>query len=789
MRLVKWTSTSHLVYLTSGLWANEALVRVIDLFPEFALSLRARGLSLVLFLAISWAAGICISQAAELSARPVRELFTNDTRQFLIAGYHIKGDPGLTNSALVAGLDRFSSTSATVIDIAKAASALQAACQQAGHTNVTISVGMDEITNGIISMYVFHGLIPQLLIDGRRCAFEQVDLAPTVAATQQTPAKAGATNAPASSNAATNNPGFPVRAYEIRGDTLLSTNTLLSILEKYTGTNITVGEIVKAGTDLQLEYHRRGFATVNVTIPPQKLDSNAIVKIQVFEGRLVEINVTGNRYFSSNNVMRAFPSLKTNLILVEPVFQAELDRANANQDRQIYPQIRPGPSPATSAMDLQVKDRLPLHAKVEFNNLSSPGTPELRVNTSATYDNLWQLEHSIGVQYSFSPESYKTGDQWNFYDQPLVANYSAFYRMPLGNPPPLAETIATRPGSFGFSEATRQFRLPPPSGRPELNFFASRSTIDTGIEQLGSQVIYNVPGVREVSRQDVQEDLTVNEDLGFRLSAPLSATEKLRSTLSGGLDYKGYSLLSSKTNVFSFTEITVNANGSTNPPIISSVASPVPITDLSLNYLPLLFHYDGSLKDSFGTTAFGLGFSVNTWYSGSKSNLQSITGSRQSSGNWVTLTPSVSRDILFHTNWVLAFRADGQWASEPLISTERFGAGGVYSVRGYREGEVFGDTGWRVTAEQKTPAHIVGKVYGGTPLIIRGAVFMDYAETYLLDPKKASSRTPLWGTGFGGVMSIGPYWEARLLFSWPLLDAGTTEAYQPRFNFSLSAQF
>jgi hemolysin activation/secretion protein len=149
----------------------------------------------------------------------------------------------------------------------------------------------------------------------------------------------------------------------------------------------------------------------------------------------------------------------------------------------------------------------------------------------------------------------------------------------------------------------------------------------------------------------------------------------------------------------------------------------------------------------------------------------------------------LSRDILLHTNWVLTLRADGQWANEPLISTERFGAGGVNSVRGYREGEVFGDTGWRVSAEQKTPAHIIGMAYPGNPLIVRGAVFMDYAQTYLLDPNGANGRTPLWGTGFGGILSLGTHWEARLLFSLPLLSAGTTEAYQPRFNFSLSAQF
>jgi hemolysin activation/secretion protein len=319
--------------------------------------------------------------------------------------------------------------------------------------------------------------------------------------------------------------------------------------------------------------------------------------------------------------------------------------------------------------------------------------------------------------------------------------------------------------------------------------FASRSTIDTGLETLESEVLYNVPGVRQVSRDVVQQDITINEDIGLRLSQPFKATDTFRSTMSGGLDFKTYSLTSYKTNNFSFTEITVNADGTLNPPIVSTVASPVPTTLRQLDYTPISLRYDSTLRDKFGTTTFGVGYVLNLWYSGTSTNLQNATGSSESQGHWVILTPSLSRDFLIHTNWVLSLRADGQWASEPLISTERFGAGGVNSVRGYREGEVFGDTGWRISLEQKTPPHLIGFAGSRTPLTVRGAVYMDYAQTYLLDPNGAKPRESLWGTGFGGVFSLGTHWEARFLFSLPLLTAGTTDAWQPRFNFSLVGQF
>ena len=714
-------------------------------------------------------------------AVPVDKVFTNATTPLTIEGYRVKGDPLLTNASFALVLARTTGTNMSLVEVVRAASELQGRYRASGFTNVTISIGREQIRGGTVTMNVFRGLVPQIVVDGWRCA--PVEAAASTTSTRTNGPASGGTPR-ASTNAA---PGFLVRAYEIRGDTLLSDETLTGILQKYTGTNITVADIMKAGSEMQMEYRTRGYPTVNVTIPPQKIDSNAIVKIRVFQGRLAEINVVGNRYFSSNNVMRTLPSLRTNMILLEPVFQAELDRANANQDRQIYPEIAPGQTQGTTILDLKVKDRLPLHAKVDFNNQNSPGTPELRLNASAVYNNLWQLEHSMGLQYGFSPTEYKSGDDWNFYDLPLVANYGGFYRLPLGSPSSVAGSMTQRPGTFGYDEATRRFRLPPPSGQAEFNLFASRSTIDTGVMTLFDSLLYNTNG-NTLQRRDVQQDLTVNEDVGARLTIPFRNTAKFQSGISAGVDYKAYELTSAKTNIFTLTsEILDNIS---NPGHIitninvSTVVSPVPTTIRNLDYLPLSLRYSASLRDPVGVTSFGLGMSVNGWYSGSIEGLRDITGSTDSSGHWLTLNPSLMRDFIIHTNWMLSLAASGQWADEPLPSNEQFGVGGVGSVRGYHEGEVFGNSGWWLTAEQKTPPQVIGRVYGRSALSVRGSVYMGYGQAFSL-----SSRQNLWGVGFGSAASIGANWEARFLFSWPLLSTAFTQAGQPRFDFGLSAQF
>jgi hemolysin activation/secretion protein len=609
--------------------------------------------------------------------------------------------------------------------------------------------------------------------------------------TSPAPASSGARAATTNSSPATATNAtlhFPVEAYEVAGNTLLPEKTLKAILSKHTGTNITFADIAGAVKELQLEYHNRGYDTVSVTIPQQRL-TNAVFRLRVFEGRLAAIIVTGNRYYSSNNVMRALPGLKTNMFLNSKLFQAELDGANANQDRQIYPTIGPGPETNTTSLNLRVKDRLPLHGKIEANNQSSPGTPEQRLNSSIAYDNLWQENHSAGLQYSFSEEDFKRGNQWNFFDRPLVANYSGFYRLPLAGPESMSNTVASHPGTFGYNEATRKFEMPPPSDTPELTVFGSRSTIDSGVVSGGVTRLFTGP-VRTIDQQTDHQDLTVNEGLGFRLSEPLPGWFGFRTRAQVGADYKVYQVQSFETNNFIFTEYLLNTSG--NPfTRVFTTPSPVPATTKTLSYLPLTLRWDANRQDSQGATDFGFRYNPNVWFSDGRTNVQNISGSKESSGYWQILAASLSREQTLSGEWKLALRADGQWASEPLIANEQFGVGGIAGVRGYREGEQFGDTGWRITSELKLPAYRIGYVGAGTdcPLIVRASVFMDYADTYLLDRTGVPPSTALWGTGIGGVATLGANWEAHLLFSFPLLSTATSEAYQLRVAFALSAQF
>ena len=592
---------------------------------------------------------------------------------------------------------------------------------------------------------------------------------------------------------------FQVDTYELDGNTILPLEILEPIFKKYVGEAVTFEMIRQALSELQMAYRARGYVTVSVALPQQQL-TNGIVQVTVTEGRLVDVQVKGNRHFSTQNILRALPTVQTNALLNGLVFQQQLDRANANSDRQIYPVISPGPTPGTSALELRVKDRLPLHLHFELNNYNTPDSPDLRMNLSGVYNNLWQLDHQIGGQYSFTPSSLKEGGKGvpNFapYDEPLIDNYSLFYRMPLA---PVngsqRNQLQYSANDFGYDEAARRFRPPPLTGGPELIVYGSRSYSDTGTliasETVTPQIIPPAGGI-QISDTIYNRTLSPNEDIGARLSKPLPPLGKINSSLSFGLDWKSYKSTLLQNREFQ-ARVFVPTSGSVGPPFTEFSSPPISSSRsvyTSVQYLPFSLDWSGSVADKFGSTVFALSQRFNwTGFLGGKKDFQRIANSTDADGNYYVVTASLTRDQKIWHDWGVRLHADGQWANQPLISNEQFGLGGNAGVRGYYDGQQYGDTGWRVQFEPHTPYINLGLVDGTIPMLARIYTFLDYGQTIPLNSRVYPGTVSQCGTGFGVDANIGEHWDFRLMIGVPLIGIpNITGNADTQVKFSLNAQ-
>jgi len=586
---------------------------------------------------------------------------------------------------------------------------------------------------------------------------------------------------------------FEVRHYEVIGNTLLRQETIDQVFTNATGTAVSFAQLKKALGELQLAYRERGYATVSVGLPQQQL-TNATIKVQVTEGKLVAARVTGNRYFSSNNVMSQLPTLREALIWKDEVpnsrvFQRELDIANQNRDRQIYPTLSPGPDPGTTVLDLRVKDRFPLHGRLEVNNQATPGTPPWRINASANYANLWQREHQIGLSYGFTPDAYKANVQPDYLlNRPLVANGGAYYRIPFGESESVSQRINSS-GNFGYDEATRQFRLPPAGARPDFTLFASAATSDTGVKYGEVTTVTSSTNNPTITSQDSGQNLSDNYSIGARLNIPWVLSDTARYSFSGGLDWKQSVLESYNTNnitsIYTFSDPNLG-----DQEIIDVTSTGQPVQRNEVQYLPLVFGTDYSQTDKGGTFSASFGLAGN--FTGNAADFRASSYSTNAQVNYGKLTLALTRDQKVFGNWSLLLRAGGQAATGPLISNEQFALGGLNTVRGYYEGDEYGDSGWFGSVELRTPflTTEVAVVGGFTPVWLRGSIFVDGGQAFLLDGAATSQATvSLAGVGFALSANINNRMDARITVGVPLRNSANTEVGNPRVYFSLGGQF
>ena len=96
---------------------------------------------------------------------------------------------------------------------------------------------------------------------------------------------------------------FEIRAFELSGNSIFPAEKLQEAVKTFTGAGKTAADVEKARDAVEKLYHDAGYPAVLVNIPEQTI-KNGIVKLQVIESRIGRVKISGNRYFTSDKMMR-----------------------------------------------------------------------------------------------------------------------------------------------------------------------------------------------------------------------------------------------------------------------------------------------------------------------------------------------------------------------------------------------------------------------------------------------------------------------------------------------------
>lgn len=487
-------------------------------------------------------------------------------------------------------------------------------------------------------------------------------------------------------------PSFTIHSFEIAGNTLLSKETLSRAIKSFTGKKRTAQDVEHARDALEQLYHRSGYPTVLVNIPEQTVD-DGVVRLEVIESRIRRLRVVGNQYFTMEKIKSDLASMRPGKVLYLPQVKAELSRLNRNPDLKISPILIPGKELGTIDIELKVEDKLPLHGSLEVNNRSSHTTTATRVNALLRYDNLWQKEHSVSVQFQTSPE-----------DTSEVMVFSGSYAMPL------------------FYNREHM-----------LIAYALTSDSETA-----SGVGFNVIGKGKVA--------------GVRYMMPLGRYGQYNHNFLAGIDYKDFE---------------EDSQGTVTP----------------ITYVPFSFGYAATLTDKSGIFQFSsdLNFLIRDLFINDMDEFQAKRSG--STGNYIYLTLGLERRQKLPLGCSAFIKVDGQLADQPLISNEQYAAGGVASVRGYKESEIMGDNALHTTVELYGPSLfkkfdlLPYLFYDGAWLGVREALPGEWQEKYIQ------------GAGIGIAGGWLNHFEYKLDLGFALEDTDDTDSGDFLVHFKVGCKF
>ncbi|MBF0485329.1 MAG: ShlB/FhaC/HecB family hemolysin secretion/activation protein [Candidatus Omnitrophica bacterium] len=188
-----------------------------------------------------------------------------------------------------------------------------------------------------------------------------------------------------------------VTKIEVTGAKLLSAKDINAIIKPFENKTLTIREMQDVANRITDAYRQKGYITSRAILPPQKVE-NSILKIEVIEGKMGDITVQGNKYYSTSLIKRKI-DLKPGVPFDYTKLQNNLSIINQYQDRKVKTVLKPGQAPATTDLVLDVKDNLPIHVGLSYDNYGSRYLRHFRYQGTVTDNNLLGFDDIMTLTY------------------------------------------------------------------------------------------------------------------------------------------------------------------------------------------------------------------------------------------------------------------------------------------------------------------------------------------------------------------------------------------------------
>jgi hemolysin activation/secretion protein len=328
-----------------------------------------------------------------------------------------------------------------------------------------------------------------------------------------------------------------VNSFQIDGSSVFSPKELAAATEKFTKKPITFAELLQASEEITKLYRNQGYATSAAFITANQTYKveGSVVKIQVVEGRLEDIQVTGLKRLNPNYI-RSRLAIATNKPLnVDRLLEAlQLLQLNPLV-KTISAELAAGSTPGAAVLDVKVEEALTFTAQLKLDNNRVPSIGSFQRQIQLNQANLLGLGDGLNIAYGNTDGSNDVNLSYtlpiNAHNGTLGFSYSYTDSNVIEKPFDILDIQGT---SQDFSLTLRQPIVQTPTTELALGVTASRRESDVGfLESLvGRRQGFPSPGANSEGKTNLST-VRFFQEWTNRNSQQVTAA---RSQFSFGLD-------------------------------------------------------------------------------------------------------------------------------------------------------------------------------------------------------------------------------------------------------------
>lgn len=408
---------------------------------------------------------------------------------------------------------------------------------------------------------------------------------------------------------------FPIRDVQVLGSTILQAE-IAALIQNFLANReeTTFEELIELRAAITQLYISNGYITSGAFLPNNQDLSDGIVEIQVVEGELERIEISGLNRLRQEYV-RDRIELSTSTPLNQQKLESALQLLQLNPlIQQVNAELTVGSTPGRNVLLVEVREAPAFHANIDANNYQSASVGSEQVSLQISHDNLLGFGDRLSAGYAITEG---------------LDSFDASYAVPLN---------------------------------------ARDGTLRVGYSNDDSVIV-----------EEEFEDLDIrSESESFSLSfrQPLSRTPESEFAVSLGLDLRRSQTFILGDIPFSFSEGPEDGE------------SKVSVIRFSQDWVDRNARTVLAARSQFSLGLDAFDATVND--TGTDGRFFSWLGQFQ----WVQ---QMSPRLLLLT------RVNAQLTPDSLLPLERFGFGGIDTVRGYRQNQLVTDNGILGSVELRIP--------------------------------------------------------------------------------------